>query len=225
MGPNPLPIEPLSRKISGDDLEKSSELVQPRRCGCWPLDMYVADLAAVRSILACVLKLRRLCVARRRSPRGVSHPSSVLPIPIPHVTQTFHPPSFHLPSSFSPHQVTSETSGEHPRYHYSGRAAAEVADLKRSLTARHLALIALASGIGTGLFLGSGSALATAGPLGLLLGYVSKGSRETEVSVKLKLTLLSHALSFPHQAVMGFFTALIAFMSAETAAFLPISGG
>ncbi|KAF9021949.1 hypothetical protein BDZ89DRAFT_1137683 [Hymenopellis radicata] len=73
----------------------------------------------------------------------------------------------------------------------------EHANLRRSLTGRHTALLAISSGIGTGLFLGSGSALSNAGPLGLLLGY----------------------------ALMGVITSGIAFISAETAAFLPVSGG
>lgn len=51
--------------------------------------------------------------------------------------------------------------------------------------------------IGTGLFLSTGSALATAGPLGLLLGYI----------------------------VMGLITACIAYISAELSALQPLSGG
>ncbi|KAL3418558.1 amino acid permease [Phlyctema vagabunda] len=78
-----------------------------------------------------------------------------------------------------------------------GAAAREPANLKRGLNGRHTALIALASGIGTGLFLGSGSALATAGPLGILIGY----------------------------AIMGLVVAAVAFISAETAGYLPVSGG
>ncbi|TRM67070.1 amino acid permease/ SLC12A domain-containing protein [Schizophyllum amplum] len=75
--------------------------------------------------------------------------------------------------------------------------AKEGVALKRGLNARHTALIAIASGIGTGLFLGSGIALSNAGPLGLLLGYI----------------------------IMGFITAEIAYISAETIGFLPVSGG
>lgn len=41
----------------------------------------------------------------------------------------------------------------------------------RSLRPRHIQLMALSGAIGTGLFVGSGSALARAGPLGLFLGY------------------------------------------------------
>ncbi|KAG9244774.1 amino acid permease/ SLC12A domain-containing protein [Calycina marina] len=78
-----------------------------------------------------------------------------------------------------------------------GAASREPANLKRGLNGRHTALIAIASGIGTGLFLSSGSALASAGPLGILIGYV----------------------------IMGIVVAAIAFVSAETAGYLPVSGG
>ncbi|KAF4459316.1 AAT family amino acid transporter [Fusarium albosuccineum] len=42
---------------------------------------------------------------------------------------------------------------------------------QRHLRPRHIQLMALSGAIGTGLFVGSGAALARAGPLGLLLGY------------------------------------------------------
>ncbi|KAL0250197.1 hypothetical protein I308_103505 [Cryptococcus tetragattii IND107] len=45
----------------------------------------------------------------------------------------------------------------------------------RSLKQRHMAMIALGGAIGTGLFVGSGSALATGGPVGFWLGYVFMG--------------------------------------------------
>ncbi|KAE8327597.1 amino acid permease/ SLC12A domain-containing protein [Aspergillus sergii] len=47
----------------------------------------------------------------------------------------------------------------------------EVHDFKQGLHQRHIQMIALAGTIGTGLFLGSGRAIATAGPLGAFLGY------------------------------------------------------
>ncbi|KAL7412814.1 putative amino acid transporter [Mrakia frigida] len=47
--------------------------------------------------------------------------------------------------------------------------------VKRNLKQRHLAMIALGGTIGTGLFVGSGSALATGGPVGCLLGYMIMG--------------------------------------------------
>ncbi|KAG9105023.1 hypothetical protein FRC07_009657, partial [Ceratobasidium sp. 392] len=45
----------------------------------------------------------------------------------------------------------------------------------RRLKARHLAMIALGGTIGTGLFVGSGGALASGGPVGTLLGYLIMG--------------------------------------------------
>jgi amino acid transporter len=68
---------------------------------------------------------------------------------------------------------------------------------KRSLQERHLSMIALAGMIGTGLFLSSGSALAQAGPLGCVLGFI----------------------------VMGTVTASIAYSSAEMSGFKPAGGG
>ncbi|KZF26082.1 amino acid transporter [Xylona heveae TC161] len=44
--------------------------------------------------------------------------------------------------------------------------------LHQKLNSRHLTFISLGSVIGTGIFLGIGSALTTAGPVGLVLGYV-----------------------------------------------------
>lgn len=46
---------------------------------------------------------------------------------------------------------------------------------KRDLKARHVSMIAIAGTIGTGLFLGSGSALANGGPVGFFLGYLIVG--------------------------------------------------
>jgi lysine-specific permease len=43
--------------------------------------------------------------------------------------------------------------------------------LRRQLQARHLSMIAIGGSIGTGLFLASGTTIATAGPLGALLSY------------------------------------------------------
>jgi amino acid transporter len=47
--------------------------------------------------------------------------------------------------------------------------------VKRGLSERHLQLIALGGTIGTGLFIGLGSSLASAGPLSTLLAYSIMG--------------------------------------------------
>ncbi|KAG7661740.1 uncharacterized protein J8A68_004744 [[Candida] subhashii] len=48
--------------------------------------------------------------------------------------------------------------------------------LHRKLKNRHLQMIAIGGAIGTGLFVGSGSGLATGGPAGLIIGYILVGS-------------------------------------------------
>ncbi|CCE61333.1 hypothetical protein TPHA_0A02500 [Tetrapisispora phaffii CBS 4417] len=50
-------------------------------------------------------------------------------------------------------------------------------NLKRSLKSRHLIMIAIGGSIGTGLFIGSGQALANGGPLALVLGWSIAGSQ------------------------------------------------
>ncbi|WVQ80549.1 hypothetical protein IAT38_002654 [Cryptococcus sp. DSM 104549] len=59
---------------------------------------------------------------------------------------------------------------------YSSEGVAPRDGLKRQLKSRHMAMISIGGVIGTGLFLGTGSALAHGGPLGLFLGYVVVGS-------------------------------------------------
>ncbi|KAI1101227.1 amino acid permease/ SLC12A domain-containing protein [Jackrogersella minutella] len=65
----------------------------------------------------------------------------------------------------------SSTSGDN----YQGDHGAETA-LRRSLSTRHLTMIALGSSIGMGLWLGSGLSLANGGPAGIFLGYCLAGS-------------------------------------------------
>ncbi|KZP32378.1 amino acid permease [Athelia psychrophila] len=48
--------------------------------------------------------------------------------------------------------------------------------LQRQLKARHIAMISIGGVIGTGLFLGTATSLATGGPIGLLLGYITMGT-------------------------------------------------
>lgn len=50
-------------------------------------------------------------------------------------------------------------------------------NLKRSLKSRHLIMIAIGGSIGTGLFIGSGQALATGGPLAVIIGWSIAGSQ------------------------------------------------
>ncbi|KAK1989128.1 amino acid permease [Colletotrichum cereale] len=52
----------------------------------------------------------------------------------------------------------------------------ETGGLHRTLHSRHLQFIAIGGTIGTGLFLGSGKAIATSGPVGTLLAFVFVGS-------------------------------------------------
>ena len=52
---------------------------------------------------------------------------------------------------------------------------AGVGAVARKLSSRHIQMIGIGGGIGTGLFVGSGIALANAGPVGVLLAYVITG--------------------------------------------------
>ncbi|ETS59941.1 hypothetical protein PaG_05922 [Moesziomyces aphidis] len=52
---------------------------------------------------------------------------------------------------------------------------AGVGAVSRKLSARHIQMIGIGGGIGTGLFVGSGIALANAGPVGVLLAYIITG--------------------------------------------------
>ena len=56
-----------------------------------------------------------------------------------------------------------------------GGSAKTIAECKNRLKSRHIQFIALGGTIGTGLFLGIGSAFTSAGPLSLLLGYSFTG--------------------------------------------------
>ncbi|KAI0971643.1 amino acid permease/ SLC12A domain-containing protein [Xylaria arbuscula] len=73
----------------------------------------------------------------------------------------------------------------------------EVDEMRQGLKSRHLQMMALAGAIGTGLFLGSGKAIANAGPVGALLGYT----------------------------LIGFAGAAVVLAVAEMAALVPLSGG
>ncbi|RKF58095.1 Proline-specific permease [Erysiphe neolycopersici] len=73
---------------------------------------------------------------------------------------------------------------------------------QRRLKARHVTFIGFGGGIGTGLFIGTGSALATSGPAGLLLAYIIVGGLLWCVmeSIGEMATLFPTAGSFPHIA-------------------------
>jgi amino acid transporter len=62
-------------------------------------------------------------------------------------------------------EVVQSTSGAHDAIYGVGG----VGRTQRRLNARHVTFIGFGGGIGTGLFIGTGAALADAGPLGLLL--------------------------------------------------------
>ncbi|TFL02280.1 general amino acid permease 1 [Pterulicium gracile] len=62
---------------------------------------------------------------------------------------------------------------EDERYRFD---AADLDRVQRRLKQRHVQMIAIAGTIGTGLFLGSGGALAAAGPAGTLIAYILVGS-------------------------------------------------
>lgn len=49
-------------------------------------------------------------------------------------------------------------------------------ELKREMSGRHLQFIAIGGAVGTGLFIGSGASLATAGPVGCLISYIAVGT-------------------------------------------------
>merc|ERR1712093_366695 len=76
------------------------------------------------------------------------------------------------------------------------------ANLARRLNARQITFIGFSGGIGTGLFIGTGSAYAKSGPAGLLLAYLVVGSILWCVmqSISELGTLIPTAGSFPHWA-------------------------
>ncbi|EJT98003.1 amino acid transporter [Dacryopinax primogenitus] len=83
-----------------------------------------------------------------------------------------------------------------------GRANEGEQTVTRALKSRHLQMIAIGGTIGTGLFVGSGGALATAGPVGTLLGYIIVGAMVYAVMISLgeMTTLFPVSGSFTHYA-------------------------
>ncbi|KAF2645122.1 hypothetical protein P280DRAFT_487584 [Massarina eburnea CBS 473.64] len=66
------------------------------------------------------------------------------------------------------------SNGDH--YHGSHGDHGAETELQRLLSTRHVTMIALGSSIGMGLWLGSGTSLASGGPAGIFLGYILAGS-------------------------------------------------
>ncbi|GES66308.1 proline-specific permease [Aspergillus terreus] len=79
-----------------------------------------------------------------------------------------------MPSQRDPEVALTEGAGSPVltgEFNSIGSSFRERGALKQGLHQRHIQMIALAGTVGTGLFLNSGQALATGGPLGALLGY------------------------------------------------------
>lgn len=72
------------------------------------------------------------------------------------------------------HPTVSRANGE--TQDISAEELAEINHVKQGLHQRHIQMIALAGTIGTGLFLGSGRAIARSGPLGAFLSYTIIGA-------------------------------------------------
>ncbi|KAL6929192.1 hypothetical protein ACO0SA_002532 [Hanseniaspora valbyensis] len=64
-----------------------------------------------------------------------------------------------------------ESDGENVSDHEAQTGTVEETQVKRALKSRHLQMIALGGTLGTGLFVGSGSALSNSGPVGCLIAY------------------------------------------------------
>jgi amino acid transporter len=58
-------------------------------------------------------------------------------------------------------------------------------ELQRKLTSRHLQFVAIGGTVGTGVFIASGTSIATAGPAGALLAYIFVGSLVYSVMLSL----------------------------------------
>ncbi|KAF8317135.1 general amino acid permease 1 [Clavulina sp. PMI_390] len=85
------------------------------------------------------------------------------------------------------------------RYHFDH---SELDGVQRKLGQRHVQMIALAGTIGTGLFLGSGGSIATAGPVGALLVYIFMATiaYSTLLSLGEMTTFAPISGTFPHFA-------------------------
>ncbi|KAK5163631.1 lysine permease [Saxophila tyrrhenica] len=86
------------------------------------------------------------------------------------------------PASFS---EKPSGDGYSPDHGYAENGEVKTVQLKRKLQSRHLQMIAIGGTIGTGLFIGSGGALATSGPAGTLIAYAFVGTLVYSVMVAL----------------------------------------
>ncbi|RFU30926.1 hypothetical protein B7463_g5407, partial [Scytalidium lignicola] len=123
-----------------------------------------------------------------------------------------YPPTYSDPEK-SPHGLDEKKvalASEIPVYGDAATGEAEVAiefsevkELRRGLAQRHIQMIALAGAIGTGLFLGSGKAIAAGGPLGAFLGYTFVGIllSITNALVPLSGSIVRHAEYFVDPAL------------------------
>jgi yeast amino acid transporter len=80
-------------------------------------------------------------------------------------------PSEYKTSSTEKKDISSDNQTQHDDVEICAATFDEVHAVKQGLHQRHIQMIAIAGTIGTGLFLGSGLAISTAGPLGAFLGY------------------------------------------------------
>ncbi|KAF2998374.1 hypothetical protein E8E14_006382 [Neopestalotiopsis sp. 37M] len=95
------------------------------------------------------------------------------------------------------HESSNENNIPEPQLNVGGHGGTQ-----RRLKDYQVTMIGFCSGIGTGLFIGTGSAYATAGPAGLLLAYIVVGAVLWAVmqSIAELATLIPTAGSFPHWA-------------------------
>lgn len=87
-----------------------------------------------------------------------------------------------VPDEVSPLPAYDVASSDLEKNH---EQTSKLPDLQRRLKARHLQMIAIGGTIGTGLFIGSGNALANSGPAGALIAYAFVGSIVFSVIVSL----------------------------------------